>query len=314
MTLPPPAQAKHLLLIFLDGIGLGDDDPLVNPFAAAQLPTLHDLANGHRWLRDTGYQESESAVFIPTDPVLGVPGKPQSGTSQAAILTGRNVPSLVGRHFGPKPDALTRALLDEDNLFKQIIAHGKTAALINAYPPGLLRNIERGKTLPSSIQYAALSTGQPLFDDAALYRGDALSEDWTGEGWREHLNYSDTPVFTPYDAGRKMVEVSRRYDFAFFSHWLTDTIGHRGTLAEAVALLETFDAVMAGALAAWDDSEGLMVIVSDHGNLEAMDDRHHTSNPVPTVVIGAEGAQQRFADGLNDLTHLTPKTLSFLLS
>lgn len=312
MTQPP--STKHLLLIFLDGIGLGDDDPLVNPFAAAELPTLRILANDHRWLRETGHQEAERAAFIPTDPVLSVPGKPQSGTSQAAILTGRNVPELVGRHFGPKPDALTRAILDEDNLFKQIIAHGKTAALINAYPPGLLRNIERGKTLPSSIQYAALSTGEPLFDADALYRGDALSEDWTGAGWREHLNYSDTPLFTPYEAGRRMVEVSRRYDFAFFSHWLTDTVGHRGTLDEALVLLETFDSVMAGALAEWDDFEGLMVIVSDHGNLEAMDDRHHTSNPVPTVVIGAAELRNPFTTGLTDLTHLTPKILDFLLT
>lgn len=310
----PQHPQKHVLLIFLDGIGLGDNDPQTNPFAAADLPTLRALANGQRWLRDTGFQVTERATFIPTDPVLGVPGKPQSGTSQAAILTGLNVPQRIGRHFGPKPDAATRAILDEDNLFKQLIARDKTAALINAYPPGLLRNIARGKTLPSSIQYAAMTTGQPLFDETALYSGDALSEDWTGVGWREHLSYSDTPVFSPYEAGRKMVEVSRRYDFAFFSHWLTDTVGHRGTLEEAVALLETFDGVMVGALAAWDDSEGLMVIVSDHGNLEAMDDRHHTENPVPTVVIGAENSRKQFADGLTDLTQLTPKILDFLLS
>ncbi|KXK20738.1 MAG: hypothetical protein UZ15_CFX003001638 [Chloroflexi bacterium OLB15] len=31
---------RHVLLIFLDGIGLGADDPLTNPFAAANTSTL----------------------------------------------------------------------------------------------------------------------------------------------------------------------------------------------------------------------------------------------------------------------------------
>lgn len=300
----------HILLIFLDGIGLGQNDPAVNPFAAANTPTLNTLADGQRWLKDTGRREGARSIFVPTDATLGVPGKPQSGTSQAAILTGQNVPQLTGRHYGPKPDAATRALLTENNFFKQVVARGKSAALINAYPPGLLKNIARGKTLPSSIQHAVIAASLPLFDESTLYSGDALSEDWTGEGWHEHLNYTDTPLYSPYDAGKKMVELSRRYDFAFFSHWMTDTVGHRGTIAEGVALLEIFDGVMAGALDTWNDDEGLIVITSDHGNFEALDDRHHTLNPVPTVIIGAE--RHRFADGLTDLTYLVPRMAGLL--
>lgn len=300
----------RVLLIFLDGIGLGAADASINPFAAAHTPTLDALAGGRRWLAETGRQEGARASLIPTDAGLGVPGRPQSGTGQAALLTGRNIPALVGRHYGPKPDSATRALLDTDNLFAQTLAAGKSAALMNAYPPGLLASIARGKTLPSSIQYAALAAGLPLYDAAALYAGDAMSEDWTGAGWREHLHYTDTPLYTPAEAGRRMVALSRRWDLAFFSHWLTDTVGHRGTLADGVALLETFDAVMAGALAAWDDSEGLIVITSDHGNLEALDHRHHTTNPVPTVVIGAGRAA--FTAGLTDLTHITPRVLRAL--
>lgn len=193
----------HLLLIFLDGIGLGDDDPAVNPFAVAHAPTLQRLANGKRWLATTGYQASDQALFIPTDAQLGLAGKPQSGTSQAAILTGHNIPQLIGRHYGPKPDRETRAILEQDNFFKQVIAQGKTAALINAYPPTLLHNIARGKTLRSSIQHAVYAAGLPLFDHQALYREDAMSEDWTGQAWRDYLHYTDTPLYTPQAAGKK---------------------------------------------------------------------------------------------------------------
>ncbi|NWF70664.1 MAG: hypothetical protein HXY40_16390 [Chloroflexi bacterium] len=301
----------HILLIFLDGIGLGDGDAVVNPFAAAHLPTLHTLSNGQRWLRATGRQESARALFVPTDPRLGVPGRPQSGTSQAAILTGLNVPQLVGEHYGPKPNEATRQLLARQNFFKELVAHGKKAAIINAYPPHLLREIERGKRLPTSIQQALLEAGLPLFAQDSLYRGDALSEDWTGRGWRSHLGFTDTPVYTPYEAGVRMVELTRRYDFAFFSHWITDTIGHRGTLQEAVSLLELFDGVMQGALAAWQDDEGLMIITSDHGNMEAMDSRKHTENDVPTVIIGEK--RHEFAEGLTDLTGLVPRMRKLLL-
>src|SRR5690349_3223338 len=94
----------RILLIFIDGIGLGDDDPAHNPFAVANTPTLHALARGHRWLRDTGRVESARATFIPTDARFGVEGRPQSATGQAVILTGRNVSAEIGEHYGPRPN------------------------------------------------------------------------------------------------------------------------------------------------------------------------------------------------------------------
>src|SRR5687768_14407355 len=153
------ARRMHVLLIFLDGIGLGADDPSVNPFAAANTPTLWSLANGRKWLASTGRQSTERAEFIPTDANLGIPGRPQSGSSQAAILTGINVPQHLGYHYGPKPDAPTRALLEQTNIYKMLGAAGKRADLINAYPPRLHHDINRGKTLRSSIQHAAWAAG-----------------------------------------------------------------------------------------------------------------------------------------------------------
>lgn len=300
----------HILLVFLDGVGLGDDDSAVNPFAAASTPTLNALADGRRWLRDTGRQQGPRSLFIPTDPRLGVPGLPQSGTGQAAILTGRNVPALIGQHYGPKPDAATRQILAEDNFFKQVVTRGGKAALIEAYPPRWHVGIDSGKRLRASYQQAAHEAGLTIFDDAALYRGDALAVDWTGEAWRSQLGYTDSPVYTPAEAGAKMVEIARRYDFAFFSHWLTDVIGHRGTMAEALDLLALFDGVMAGALEAWDDDEGLMIITSDHGNFEVIGDRRHTANDVPTVVIGRERGV--FDDGYSDLTGIVPRMAQLL--
>ena len=39
---------SHVLFLFLDGVGLGPDDPMVNPFAAARMPNLTELLEGRR--------------------------------------------------------------------------------------------------------------------------------------------------------------------------------------------------------------------------------------------------------------------------
>jgi len=294
----------HILMLFLDGIGLGDDDPAINPFAIAKMPTLTGLTNGKRWLRDTGCQESERALFIPTDPRLGVPGRPQSGTGQAAILTGLNVPQMIGEHYGPKPNLPTREIIAKDNFFKQVKRAGKKAALLDAYPAGLHYDIARGKTLRSSIQQAAYEAGQELFGMEELKAGQALTPEWTGESWHSYLKLYETPVYTAREAGHRLVEISHHYDFAFHSHWMTDHVGHRGPLERGVELLELFDGVMAGVIEKWDDDEGLVIITSDHGNMEHIGSRNHTENDIPTLVIG--NAKAAFADGFHDLTGYVP--------
>ncbi|HEX2905702.1 MAG TPA: hypothetical protein VHO69_02500, partial [Phototrophicaceae bacterium] len=218
-------KLMHILLLFLDGIGLGEDNPAINPFAAANLPTLTALTNGQRWLRTTGIQHSKRASLVPTDAGLGVPGKPQSATGQATILTGRNVSQLIGEQYGPKPNPAVRRILAEDNFFKQVRARGLTTALLDAYPPTLHHDIARGKTLRSSIQQAAYEAGQELFGVKELAAQQALTPEWTGQSWHTYLGLTDTPVYTPYEAGQLLVQISRQYAFAMHSHWMTDMVG-----------------------------------------------------------------------------------------
>ena len=294
----------RILTLFLDGIGLGEDDAGANPFAIADAPTMRSLANGKRWLASTGLQRGSEAIFIPTDARLGVPGRPQSGTGQASLLTGLNLPQCIGRHYGPKPDAVTRAIISEHSYFKRLTERGKSARLLTAYPAGLLRNFARGKTLRSSVQQAAFDSGAPHFtvDDVIARR--ALTAEWTTDSWREHLSINGLPAYSPGEAGRLLARLSRKYDFAFHSHWLTDRIGHRGTLQRGVDTLERFDQVLAGLLQEWRADEGLIVITSDHGNMEDLNTRRHTLNDVPTVVIGRRSSE--FAAGYQSLTDFAP--------
>lgn len=303
-------SSKHILFLFVDGIGLGEDNPDINPFSVAHMPTLQQFTGGLRWLKTTPKQSTPQGAFVPTDPRLGVAGRPQSGSSQAAILTGVNVPQHIGEHYGPKPNAATRQLIDQDNFFMRVKRADKAAALIDAYPKSLLHNIARGKTLPSSIQQAAIASGQALFDDQALREGRAITAEWTGEEWRTHLKFADTPVYTPQEAGRLMVEISRGYAFTFHSHWMTDYVGHRGTVPEGVTFLERLDGVIEGILSVWQPDEGLVLLTSDHGNMEHIGDRHHTENDVPTLIIGADS--EAFADGFSQLIDFVPRMGTYL--
>ncbi|MCI0711235.1 MAG: hypothetical protein L0154_13840 [Chloroflexi bacterium] len=300
----------HVLLIFLDGIGLGDNDTAINPFAVMDTSTLHSLSGGKRWLRNTPRTETDRAIFLPTDASLGISGRPQSASGQAAIMTGLNVPQMIGEHYGPRPNAPIRDILNNGNLFKTLVANNKTAALINPFPPPFHAAIARGKRLPSSIQQSVLSAGLPLFTEKHYYERQALSPDWTGEGWTRFLGYENAPVYNAEEAGKKMVELTRQRDFTMFSTWFTDEIGHRGPFESGVMFMERFDKVMEAVLGEWDDDEGLIIITSDHGNMEVQGDRRHSENQVPTVVIGSR--KDEFADGFTDLTHITPGILRAL--
>ncbi|HEX6384619.1 MAG TPA: metalloenzyme, partial [Anaerolineae bacterium] len=62
------------------------------------------------------------------------------------------------------------------------------------------------------------------------------------------------------------------------------------------------DAVIGGLLDAWNDEAGLLVITSDHGNIEEKIHRQHTRNPVPTILAGRRHAG--LADQIHDLTDI----------
>ena len=287
---------KHILFIFIDGLGLGAPDAAANPLASAHIPLLTALLDGRRPLAGVPRLESERALFIPTDAGLGVAGLPQSATGQATILTGRNVPREIGKHWGPKPNAEVAAILRQGSVFSRLTEHGLRAGLLNAYPHRYFEAIASGRRSYSAIPLAVTAAGLPLLTADDLRAGRALSADFTGEGWPE----PGAPVYSLHEAGRRLAELATSYSFAFYEHWLTDYMGHRGSLDEGRAVVERLDAVLGGLLATWDDALGLVVITADHGNLEDLSHKHHTHNLVPTIIIGDQ--RREFGEGLADLS------------
>jgi 2,3-bisphosphoglycerate-independent phosphoglycerate mutase len=306
-----------VLFLFMDGVGLGANDPAVNPFAAVEMPTLQTLLGGRRLLleslpNDGSSIETERATLVSLDACLGVPGSPQSATGQATLLTGQNVPAQLGYHYGPKPNPEVAQFLRNGNLFRFLKQKSCQAALLNAYPPRYFHAIESGRRLYSAIPLAVTSAGIPLRTQVDLAQGKALSADFTAEGWRTQLGFAETPQLEPHQAGITLARLAQELDFAMFEYWLSDYAGHGQNMVQACQLLETFDRVLAGLLSAWEDDRGLILITSDHGNLEDLSTRHHTRNPVPALVIGNLEHRRMFTAGLHDLSGVSPAIQRYL--
>ncbi len=257
--------------------------------------------------------DSDWASLLGLDACLGVTGIPQSATGQATLLTGVNIPAALGYHYGPKPNPPVASYLKNGNLFNHLHQAGLKVGSLNAYPPPYFEAIRSGRRIYSAIPMALDSAGVALKTASDLYAGKALSVDFTGQGWRTRLGIADAPVIEPRQAGQQLARLGREFDLSFFEYWPSDLVGHSQDMAEACTLLETFDAVFGGLVDAWDFENDLLLITSDHGNLEDLSTRRHTLNPVPALLVGAPDRRHTFATGLTDLAGITPAILKLMV-
>ena len=108
-----------------------------------------------------------------------------------------------------------------------------------------------------------------------------------------------------HEAGRKLLSLGMDYDFSLFEYWASDYAGHKQQMDTAIFLMETFDGVLGGLLEQMND-DVLVLVTSDHGNMEDVSTRKHTDAHVPALVIGSKSAREKFTRGMTDLTHVAP--------
>jgi 2,3-bisphosphoglycerate-independent phosphoglycerate mutase len=292
----------RVLFIFLDGVGLGANNPQINPLAAVGMPNLRGLLGGNKLLAASIPFVGSRATLLALDASLGVNGLPQSATGQAVLLTGINVPAEIGEHYGPKPNPAVAKILINGNLFSELTRAGKKSVLLNAYPPRYFEGVDSGKRLYSAIPLAVTSAGIPLFTKDDLFAGRALSADFTGAGWKGMLGFPDAPLFSARRAGVKLAELAAQYDFSLFEYWASDYAGHKQDMKWAIDQFEIIDDVLGGLLENWNDNDGLILVTSDHGNMEDLSTRRHTDAKVPALLFGSKDGRAAFSSGLYDLT------------
>jgi len=267
-----------VLLLFIDGLGLGGEDPEVNPLARARLTRLR-LCRGRP-------SPDPAAHLLAVDARLGVPGLPQSATGQTALLAGVNAPALVGRHVNGFCTARLAGLLQGASLFRRVTAAGGRATFANAYTPAFLTSPPRFLSVTS---VAVAQAGLPYRTLEDLARGEAVYHDFSNRRLIER-GYAVPPV-APEAAGRRLARLAGRHDFTMYEHFLTDLAGHARDMAAAVGLLEALERLLDALLAHLDLGRHLVLLTSDHGNLEDLTTGRHTLNPVPAILWGAGAAE-----------------------
>lgn len=305
----------RVLFIFVDGVGLGEADAVVNPVLSAELPTLLRLLDGRRPVRELAPYRSRVATLLGLDATLGVAGLPQSGTAQVALFTGENAARSFGRHFGPWTPTALRPLLAQRSLLTRARTAGRDVAFANAYPEELVDAVDARdplRSLPGPLRtgppLAALGAGLLTRHTAALARGDAVASEITNEGWRERLGRTELPVVSAEDAGRNLARIAARHDLTLFAHYSTDYVGHRGSYEQAVAALERVDRFLDGVLEA-APPDTLILVASDHGNIEDVRGGH-TENPALALLIGP--GHEEVGRELRALTDVAPAVLTVL--
>lgn len=298
-------RPRHATFVFLDGIGLGP--PEANPFAALALPHFERLAGGQRWTAEAEPFISPEHLLLPLDATLGVEGLPQSGTGQASLFTGVNCAARAGRHFGPFPHSTSKPVIARHNLFVRLQEAGLSGAFANAYPERFFA-FARERERWTVTTLCCIEAGVRLRGEADLRAGEALAADLTAEGWPGRLG-TEVPVISEEEAGRRLARLSREAPLTLFEFYLSDTAGHGRDGLRPEPILEALDAFFAGLLAEIDPAEHLLLVTSDHGNLEDLATRVHTRNPVPLVALGP-GADAMA--GARSLTDVTPALVGLL--
>jgi len=299
-------------MLFLDGVGIGVKDPAVNPLFAARMPALRSLLGGD--LPSLGRRRIRhgASAVLPLDATLGVPGLPQSGTGQTSLFTGANGAVLAGKHFGPHPYSTLKPVIAARSIFRRLRDEGKSPLFANAFPRRFFDYVNAHRSRMSVTTLSCATSGVPLLGAEELARGKAVSADITSAGWHA-LGYPDIPVIPAAEAGKRLSRLSREHDFVLFEYWKTDKAGHAMNARESVSVLETFDAMLGGILDALDTDGTLLLLTSDHGNIEDLTTKTHTRHPVPLILYG-QGAllfADRFEPGA-DLTAVTPLLLEYL--
>jgi 2,3-bisphosphoglycerate-independent phosphoglycerate mutase len=318
----------RVLLIFIDGVGLGAADAAVNPFLNAALPTLQRLLPGSAITHSAAPLHAARASLVAVDATLGRDGVPQSGTGQATLLTGLDAVALHGRHFGPWVPARLRDTVRTQNVLCRAHAAGHIVAFANAYPEEVMAALQpdmvafpadhadasgRRRRSPAAFlragpPLAALGAGVLTRHTPELERGYAVASEITNEGWRERLGRTRVPAIDAVRAGRNLARIAHEHGLTLFAHYATDYAGHMQDMDGAVLALEKLDSFLAGLV---DESaeDLLTIIVSDHGNIE--DVRvGHTRNPAIAIAIGNGHAP--VARRLRALTDVTPTILDVL--
>lgn len=289
----------RVLLFFIDGLGIGKRIE-ANPLH--QIQTATPLAV---------FQDEDPEVFldgivVPTDPRLGVDGRPQSASGQTTILTGVNAPETIGYHKQGFPNKALLEIIREKSIFKQLRDAGvEPITFANAYTQ---RFFEERPRWVSATTAAVEAAGLSFRTVSDMKSGWAVFADFTNRLLIERGE--DVEERSEAEAGEVLARITHSNRFTLYEYFITDKVGHLQDMDAAKVVLARLALFIRELLGRLDLNETTVILTSDHGNIEDLSSRNHTLHNVPTIIWG--NRRHSVADRISSLTDITPAILEVL--
>ncbi len=296
---------KKTLLIFLDGVGIGEEDSKINPFVQKRFKFLEEIFGGTPTLENQVFSKNNKYLF-PVDANMGVDGLPQSGTGQTSIFCGVNASEIIGKHFGPFPYSTLKPIIEKENIFNSFLEKDLSVSFANAFPKIFFDYINSGRKRLNVTTLMALYSKVKMFDVDDMIAGRGVSSDLTNRRWNTKLKY-DISVITPEEAANRLLKITGENDFTLFEYFFTDHLGHGRNKDEFEILLDDLDRFLYEIISNISDDTALM-ICSDHGNLENIGVKGHTNNPTLSITAGYRALELK--NKINDLSDIKSAILS----
>jgi 2,3-bisphosphoglycerate-independent phosphoglycerate mutase len=288
-----------VLLFFIDGLGIGtrnpfnplDNLPDATPLAVFQNETPPPFLDG---------------IVVPTDPRLGIEGRPQSASGQTTILTGVNAPAAVGYHKQGFPNQALLEIIRNNSIFRQLADAGVAPiTFANAYTARFFNERPRWVSATTAAVEAAslrFRTIEDVKNDAAVFM-DYTNRFLIGLG-------EDVAERSEAEAATVLSRIVAENRFTLYEYFITDKVGHAQDMDAAKSVLTSLALFLRELLIKLDLERTTVILTSDHGNIEDLSIRNHTLHDVPTIVWGAQ--REQVAARIQTLADITPAIVELL--
>lgn len=274
----------HVLMLFIDGVGIGENDEVKNPFFKYNFSPFKKYFQFTPSLEAQAYEGKNKFIF-PIDACMGVDGLPQSGTGQTSIFCGVNAPKIIGKHFGPFPYSTLHPVIRKKNLFKTFRDKSKKVFFANAYPQIFFDYISEGKRRLSVTTLSCVLSNIPLNSSTKVWQGKAITAEIINDRWNERLGYN-LPKISAKTAARRLLKFTQENDLTIYEYFLTDHLGHGRNSELFEKIFFTFDEFLFTILNELNTDNTTLLICSDHGNFEDLSIKTHTINPALGISVG----------------------------
>jgi len=288
-----------VLLFFIDGLGIGTRGPH-NPLD--NLPEATPLAVFQHEAPPTFLD----GIVVPTDPRLGIEGRPQSASGQTTILTGINAPAAVGYHKQGFPNKALLEIIGEHSIFRQLKqAHVEPITFANAYTK---RFFDERPRWVSATTAAVEAAGLHFRTVEDVRNGCAVFMDYTNRILIERGE--DVSLRSEHEAATVLARIVSENRFTLYEYFITDKVGHAQDMPLAKSVLTSLALFIRELLTRLDLNRTTVILTSDHGNIEDLSLRNHTLHDVPTIVWGNQRAA--IAARIKTLADITPAIVALL--